>query len=123
MKNLLNVLVELVRWEDLGAHLGLKHYKLTEIDRNKRGDVGQCKLALVDMWLRTDVNASWEKLVQALRDMGGAETEGETEGEDGYYARIIEKIRRFQGASTGPGILRLLMCACGLYDVISFVWL
>lgn len=102
MKNLLNVLVELVRWEDLGAHLGLKHYKLTEIERNKRGDVGQCKLALVDMWLRTDVNASWEKLVQALRDMGGAETEGE----DGDHARIIEKIRRnyLQGASTGPGI-------------------
>ncbi len=57
-------------WETLGAGLGIKPYKLQAIERNKRGDTAQCKLAMFDVWLRSDTNASWEKLIEALREMG-----------------------------------------------------
>ena len=66
--------MELVAWETLGAGLGIKPYKLQAIERNKRGDIAQCKLALFDLWLRSDTNASWEKLVAALTEMGDHET-------------------------------------------------
>lgn len=69
MKNLSNVLVEVIDWNQLGVNLDMKSHKLKEIDKNKRGHTGDCRLALVDLWLRTDVYASWEKLIEALRKM------------------------------------------------------
>lgn len=70
VKNLSNVLVEVLEWHQLGVNLDLKHYKLNEIAKNKMGDAAACRLAFIDLWLRTDVNASWEKLVEALEKMG-----------------------------------------------------
>lgn len=66
MKNITNVLVEVGQWEQLGINLGIKQYKLNEIERSKRGDVPLCKIALIDLWQRTDIHANWEKLAEAL---------------------------------------------------------
>ena len=74
MKNLSNVLVEVLNWPQLGANLDLKMYKLKEIEKNKMGDIAGGRLAFIDLWLRTDVNASWEKLITALEMIGGYET-------------------------------------------------
>lgn len=69
MKNLSNVLVEVLDWNQLGINLDLKTYKLQEIAKNKQGEVGACRLAFIDLWLRSDVHASWERLVEALEKM------------------------------------------------------
>ncbi len=74
IKNLSNILVEVVNWDTLGINLNIKSYKVEEIRRNKNGDVTMCKMALIDHWLRSDVKASWEKLVEVLEQMGEADT-------------------------------------------------
>ena len=89
MKNLSNILVEVVNWYQLGINLNIKGYKLEEIRRNKHGDIAMCKMALIDLWLRSDIKASWEKLVEVLEEMDEAKT--------------VEKIRikYLQGAGGG----------------------
>ena len=74
MKNLSNVLVEVLEWQGLGVKLDIKRYKLEEINRNNHGNVPLCKMALIDLWLRGDIKASWEKLAEALTEMGEADT-------------------------------------------------
>ena len=69
MKNLTNALVPVFNWNQLGLNLGLPNYKLEEIRRSKMNDANLCRIALLDLWLRTDVDASWEKLIGALEDM------------------------------------------------------
>ena len=75
-----NILVEVDKWETLGINLGLKKYKLKEIDRSKLGDIALCRLDLIDLWLRSDIYASWEKLIEALTKMDD-------------YSTTIERIR------------------------------
>ena len=66
MRNLTNQLVEVVRWYELGVALGIPAYKLDSINQNHRGDVSRCKMGMLDIWLRSDLEASWEKLAKAL---------------------------------------------------------
>lgn len=90
MKNLSNILVEVLEWKQLGANLGMKMYKLNEIGRNNMGSVAGAKLAFIDQWLRSDVNASWEKLAKALEDTGND--------------TVIERINReFISGAAAPG--------------------
>jgi hypothetical protein len=70
VKNLSNVLVEVMEWDQLGINLDLKPFKLKEIGKNKPGDIAGCRLALIDLWLRSDINASWQKLTEALEKLG-----------------------------------------------------
>lgn len=90
MKNLSNVLVEVLDWNQLGVNLDMKPHKLKEIERNKRGLIGDCRLAFIDLWLRTDVTASWEKLIEALRKMD-------------EHSSVIERIQAefLQGGTAG----------------------
>lgn len=69
MKNLSNILIEVENWYQLGVNLELKTFKLTEIRHNRGLNLVSCRIALIDLWLRCDVNASWEKLVRALEEM------------------------------------------------------
>ena len=66
MKNLMNDLAELTDWEAFGLALGIKNHKLVEIQMNKHGVMQSCKIALFDLWLRSDLYASWEKVEKAL---------------------------------------------------------
>ena len=66
MRNIVRAIREVLNWSDVGTALGVKPYKLEEIRINRRGEVQECKFSLIDHWLRTDVDASWEKLASAL---------------------------------------------------------
>ena len=70
LKNLTNALREIPDWEMLGCKLGIKEYKIREIaaDRSHRNP-HLCKKDLLDHWLRSNVEASWEQVAAALDDM------------------------------------------------------
>ncbi len=69
MKELLEQLVEVSEWEQLAAHLGVKKYKLDEIRESRRGVTANCKMDMFDYWLRSDIRASWKKVVETLEKM------------------------------------------------------
>ena len=72
MKELTEALREVVDWHQLGVLLGIKPFRLQEVRMNHPHDAHHCKVAMLDGWLRSDVEASWEKLAQALEKMDQA---------------------------------------------------
>ena len=54
-------------WYDLGEELLQNIAKLHVIRANHSGDVEACCTEMFMCWLREDLNASWNKLVKALR--------------------------------------------------------
>ena len=67
-QDLFEILEEVVtvnEWEDLGLALGIKPYKLEEIKTNFGRDVAECRMEMLSHWLNNH-NASWEKLCSAL---------------------------------------------------------
>ena len=68
-KNILNVLHEAefadAHWELLGQRL-IKRSPLLTIGANRRGDPNLCMIDTISQWLRTDLEASWEKLAGAV---------------------------------------------------------
>ena len=66
----MNALNKVPNWEMLGCKLDVKEYKIKEIavGRNYR-EPSLCKMDLLYYWLRNDVEASWERVAEALDDM------------------------------------------------------
>ena len=52
-------------WHSLGLALDLEKYRLDVIHIDHRGNVRDCRKAMVSLWLHTG-NASWRALVRAL---------------------------------------------------------
>ena len=50
---------------DVGIYLGLNECEITEIERDHQSNAGR-KIAMLAKWLEKDVNASWEKFIEAL---------------------------------------------------------
>ena len=68
MRNITNELVDVLEWESVGIALGISATKLHEIRANRMNNGPLCKISMADTWLRSDVNATWEKLAKALDD-------------------------------------------------------
>ena len=68
MRNITNELVDVLEWEPVGIALGISATKLHEIRANRMNNGPLCKISMADTWLRSDVNATWEKLANALDD-------------------------------------------------------
>ena len=68
-RNILNVLHEAkfadAHWEVLGKQL-IDHASLTTIRANRHGDSSLCMIDTISQWLRTDLEAFWEKLAGAV---------------------------------------------------------
>ena len=56
----------MVEWKTLGVHLDISATKLKEIDVNNRGQVADCKHAMIEFWLESDRSCSWKHLIDAL---------------------------------------------------------
>ena len=69
-KNILRALNEVVDWKSLGVQLDISLAMLQEICVNNRGQVGDCKFAMVSVWLSSDKTCSWRKLIDALISIG-----------------------------------------------------
>ena len=72
LKNVLNALKNVVEWKSLGVQLDISAPKIDEIDVNNRGQVADCRYALVKFWLESDVSCSWKKLIDALKAIGNS---------------------------------------------------
>ena len=55
--NILTCIVDVSNWEDLGLQLGLKPSQLNSCER---------KESMIELWMKLDPEASWEKLQEAL---------------------------------------------------------
>ena len=68
-RNILNVLHEArfadAHWELLGKQL-ISGPALLNIRANRYGDSSLCMIDTISQWLRTDTEASWEKLAEAI---------------------------------------------------------
>lgn len=59
----MNEIKDVTNWRDLGIQLGLSPAKLNEIQESE-GD--ESTLKMITVWMKIDLEASWEKLVKAL---------------------------------------------------------
>ena len=73
-RNVVNVLHEAKfsdgHWEQLGQQL-IEYDALTTIRANHHNDSSLCMSETISQWLRTDFEASWEKLAAAVSKVGG----------------------------------------------------
>ena len=73
VKNVLNVLHEAGfsdgDWYQLGQQL-IEMADLKTIDANRR-KVSDCMADTISQWLQSDIEASWEKLAEAVSKVGG----------------------------------------------------
>ena len=61
--NILDSLVEVTNWRDLGVQLGLKPARLKALEEYPED---RRKVKMILQWLKADQDASWEKLQAAL---------------------------------------------------------
>ena len=59
------------KWYDLGLELLEQEdeKKLNEIKSNNPSDVGECCKEMFQLWLRKSTNATWNQLIQALKEV------------------------------------------------------
>ncbi len=55
------------QWADLGIALGLPSSKIDEIEANNPNDVKKCLRKVIDAWLKSKTNLTWQILCEALR--------------------------------------------------------
>ena len=65
---LIEGLDEVTNWFHLGVYLHIPRQRLIEIESEHKGLV-RCKIALFDLWLSRNPNASWSILIDALKKM------------------------------------------------------
>ena len=59
------------KWHDLGLELLEQEdeEKLNEIETNNPNDVSKCCKEMFQLWLRKCTNATWNQLIQALKEV------------------------------------------------------
>lgn len=68
MNNVTAALKDIPEWQKVGVLLGIKWSKIKEIMGHNH-DPWVCKADLIDYWLESDLQASWEKFALALEEM------------------------------------------------------
>ena len=68
LKDLYNLITPdyAAHWRDIGALLGIKKGILDGIERNFPSNVSWCSNELLEKWLESNKDASWQKLIQAI---------------------------------------------------------
>lgn len=67
LKNLTNALNKVNDYEGLGVELDIGYHKLQDLFKGRSPP--ECKRAMLQCWLDSDTEASWEKLYSALKNM------------------------------------------------------
>ena len=71
LKNIDQILMEVLDWHTLGIKLGIPVHSLTEIQINYSAyGIGRQRQEMITKWLEYDTEASWDKLANALKEMG-----------------------------------------------------
>ena len=64
------VLVQTVKWYNLGLQLGIEDTELDVIEENSPKDIDACKRNMFKAWLRITPSPSYQQLVEALQIVG-----------------------------------------------------
>ena len=59
-------LCKVTEWDVLGIYLGLDESEITEIERDHQSNARR-RIAMLAKWMEKDVDASWEKVIEALK--------------------------------------------------------
>ena len=71
LRNIDEILTEVLDWHTLGIKVGIPHHLLGEIQINYSAyGVGRQRQEMITKWLEYDTKASWDKLANALKEMG-----------------------------------------------------
>ena len=81
LRDIQNELGDVTDWYQLGVQLGISTADLKQIRMNYPSNAQQCKMEVLDLWLRNAPECSWTKLAQAVEAMGG-------------YAVLAEELRK-----------------------------
>ena len=65
---LVRELGQVPQWDILGIYLGLSESEIQVIERDHH-DTARRRLVMLNKWMEKDVNASWEKVIDALKSM------------------------------------------------------
>ena len=65
---LVRELCKVTEWDVLGIYLGLDECEITEIERDHQSNARR-RIAMLAKWMEKDVDASWEKVINALESM------------------------------------------------------
>ena len=65
---LVRELSQVVHWDVLGTYLGLEESEITEIERDHQSNARR-RIVMLAKWMEKDVDASWEKVIEALKSM------------------------------------------------------
>ena len=65
---LVRELCKITEWDVLGIYLGLDESEITEIERNHQSNARR-RITMLRKWIEKDIDASWEKVIDALKDM------------------------------------------------------
>ena len=57
------------RWKDIGRELGLDSHELITVDKNHHNQIEEGIRELLHKWMNTISNATWEKLLVALKKL------------------------------------------------------
>ena len=60
----------MTEWYSLGIQLDIKTEDLNQIGRDHSGDAERCKTEVVSFWLRNTQERTWDRLAQAVDEMG-----------------------------------------------------
>ena len=65
---LVRELGQVPQWDILGTYLGLSESEIQVIERDHH-DTARRRLVMLNKWMERDVNASWEKVIDALKSI------------------------------------------------------
>ena len=65
---LVRELGQVPQWDILGTYLGLSEGEIQVIERDHH-DTARRRLVMLNKWMEKDVNATWEKVIDALKSM------------------------------------------------------
>ena len=68
LKNLTSALHEVDDWQGLGIQLDIDYHELKKLAK-VHSTVEECKYAMLQLWLDSDMKASWKKVVYALSEI------------------------------------------------------
>ena len=70
LREIQNQLRDVTKWHQLGVQLGVPAHELSIIENNHSRDAERCKTETLLWWLRNVDDISWEKLAQAVEELG-----------------------------------------------------
>ena len=99
------------KWHDLGLELLEQEdeERLNEIESNNPNDVGKCCKEMFQLWLRKCTNATWNQLIQALKEVELNNLATTIEG-------MLLPTEEIVCANAGTYITMLLL-TCKVYDM------